>query len=166
MLLVAAALTLLTLPVVRYTGEATRDTGDASATLLLAMVAVVAAGRRCCPRSTPMVAKLQLRDLRQTGTIVGRLSGIGTLGGIVATFATGFVLVAAFSTSAILLGTGVVVGVTGAVALGSSGGAPAVGRRDRPLPGRRGRAAAGRAAARRGRRRTRASGRPSTTAPG
>ena len=41
-LLIGAALTLLTLPIVRFTGEATRGSGDASATLLLAMVAVVA----------------------------------------------------------------------------------------------------------------------------
>jgi spermidine synthase len=64
-----------------------------------------------------MVAALQLRDLRRTGTVVGRLSGIGTLGAIVATFSTGFILVAAFPTSAILLGTGVVLAVTGAAAM-------------------------------------------------
>ena len=116
LLLVAAALTLLTLPVVRFTGEATRGSGDASATLLLAMVAVVAPAA-LLSAVTPMVAKLQLHDLRQTGTVVGRLSGIGTAGAIVATFATGFVLVAAFPTGAILLGTGVVVAATGAAVL-------------------------------------------------
>ena len=115
LLLVAAALTLLTLPIVRFTGEATRGGGNASATLLLAMVAVFAPAA-LLSTVTPMVAKLQLRDLGQTGTVVGRLSGIGTLGAIVATFATGFILVAAFSTSTILLGTGVVLGGTGAAA--------------------------------------------------
>src|SRR6185503_14046303 len=44
--------------------------------------------------------------------------GIGTLGGIVATFATGFVLVAAFATSTILIATAVVVSVVGALVLG------------------------------------------------
>lgn len=115
LLLVAAALTLLTLPVVRFTGEATQASGDASATLLLAMVAVVAPAA-LLSAVTPMVAKLQLRDLDQTGTVVGRLSGIGTLGAIVATFSTGFILVAAFRTSTILIGTGVVVAATGAAA--------------------------------------------------
>ena len=115
-LLAGAALILLTLPVVRFTGEATRSTGDAGATLLLAMVAVVlpAALLSSIP---PMVATLQLDDLRRTGTVVGRLSSLGTLGAIVATFATGFVLVAAFPTSAILLGTGAVVALAGAVVL-------------------------------------------------
>ena len=114
-LLVGAALTLLTLPIVRFTGEATRGNGDAGVTLLLAMVAVVAPAA-LLSTVTPMVAKLQLHDLEQTGTVVGRLSGIGTLGAIVATFSTGFILVAAFPTSGILLGTGVVLGLTGAVA--------------------------------------------------
>ena len=117
MLLAGAALTLLTLPVVRYVGEATRDTGDASATLLLAMAAVILPAG-LLSAVAPVVAKLQLRDLHQTGTIVGKLSGIGTLGGIVATFATGFVLVAAFATSTILIATAVVVATVGALVLG------------------------------------------------
>ena len=151
LLLAGAALTLLTLPVVRYVGEATRGTGDASATLLLAMAAVILPAG-LLSAVAPMVAKLQLRDLHQTGTIVGKLSGIGTLGGIVATFATGFVLVAAFATSTILIGTAVVVATVGALVLGyerQRTGRP--GRRDRAAAGRRGRAAAGRAAAGRGR---------------
>jgi len=115
LLLVAAALTLLTLPIVRFTGEAARG-GDASATLLLAMAAVVAPAA-LLSAVTPMVATLQLHDLRQTGTVVGRLSGIGTFGAVVATFATGFILVAAFPTSAIVLGTGTVVALTGAAVL-------------------------------------------------
>lgn len=117
MLLAGAALTLLTLPAVRYVGQATKDTGDASATLLLAMAAVILPAG-LLSAVAPVVAKLQLRDLHETGTIVGKLSGIGTLGGIVATFATGFVLVAAFATSTILIATAVVVSVVGALVLG------------------------------------------------
>ena len=60
---------------------------------------------------------LHLATLAETGTVVGRLSSLGTLGAIVATFATGFILVAAFPTTAIILGTGVVVAVTGAAVL-------------------------------------------------
>jgi hypothetical protein len=55
---------------------------------------------------TPLVVKLQLADLGHTGRVVGRLSGVGTLGGITATLATGFVLVAALPTSAIVLSLG------------------------------------------------------------
>jgi spermidine synthase len=50
------------------------------------------------------VVKLQLSDLHQTGRVVGKLSGIGTLGAITATLGTGFVLVAALPTSVIVLG--------------------------------------------------------------
>jgi spermidine synthase len=116
LLLVGACLTLLTLPVVRYVGEATRGSGDASATLLLAMTAVIVPAG-LLSSVAPMVAKLQLRSLAETGTVVGRLSGLGTLGGIVATFATGFVLVAAFRTSTILIGTATVVAVVGGIAV-------------------------------------------------
>ena len=134
LLLVGACLTLLTLPVVRYVGQATTGTGDASATLLLAMAAVILPAG-LLSAVAPIVAKLQLRDLHETGTIVGRLSGIGTLGGIVATFATGFILVAAFRTSTILIGTGVVVGFVGGLVLWfdrqRSGPRPGGG----PLPG-------------------------------
>lgn len=52
---------------------------------------------------TPIVVKMQLADMRRTGRIVGSFSSIGTLGGITATLVTGFVLVAALPTSAILL---------------------------------------------------------------
>ena len=134
LLLVGACLTLLTLPVVRYVGQATKGTGDASATLLLAMAAVILPAG-LLSAVAPIVAKLQLRDLHETGTIVGRLSGIGTLGGIVATFATGFILVAAFRTSTILIGTGVVVAFVGGLVLWydrqRSGPQPGGG----PLPG-------------------------------
>lgn len=43
----------------------------------------------------PIVAKLALRSLEQTGAVVGRLSALGTAGAIFGTFVTGFVLVAA-----------------------------------------------------------------------
>jgi hypothetical protein len=52
---------------------------------------------------TPLVIKLQLSSLDETGRVVGRLSSVGTLGGITATLLTGFVLVAALPTSVIVL---------------------------------------------------------------
>jgi spermidine synthase len=65
----------------------------------------------------PMVVALQLGSLAETGSVVGRLSGIGTLGGITATFGTGFVLVALLPSSVILVATGLVVVAVG-LALG------------------------------------------------
>jgi spermidine synthase len=49
---------------------------------------------------TPVVIKLQLDSLERTGSVVGRLSALATLGGIAGTFLTGFVLVALFPTRA------------------------------------------------------------------
>ena len=116
-LLVAGGITtLLTVPFVRFAGSGLRG-GDASAVLLLAAAAafVPAALLSAVP---PMVVKLQLRDLRHTGEIVGMLSGVGTVGAIVATFVTGFVLVAAFPTTAIVLTLGAVLVGSGLALLG------------------------------------------------
>ncbi len=55
---------------------------------------------------TPMVTKLALTTLELTGTVVGRLSGIGTAGSIVGTVLTGFVLVSTVPVSGILVGLG------------------------------------------------------------
>ena len=56
---------------------------------------------------TPMVTKLRLTSLHETGTIVGRLSAIGTAGAIVGTVVTGFVLISRLPVSGIMIGLGV-----------------------------------------------------------
>lgn len=56
---------------------------------------------------TPMVTKIRLSDLAETGTVVGKLSGVGTVGAIAGTVLTGFVLVSRLPVSAILVGLGV-----------------------------------------------------------
>ncbi|MFF9806560.1 fused MFS/spermidine synthase [Streptomyces coeruleorubidus] len=55
---------------------------------------------------TPIVTKLRLTSLAETGTVVGRLSGVGTFGAIVGTVLTGFVLVSRLPVSGILIGLG------------------------------------------------------------
>ena len=113
LLVAGGALVVAVVPLVRFAG-ALLTGAQAGNVLLLAAVAVVvpAALLSAVP---PMVVALQLGTLAQTGSVVGRLSGIGTLGGIVATFATGFVLVAVLPGSVILVGTGVLVTVAGLV---------------------------------------------------
>jgi spermidine synthase len=103
-LVLAGVVTLLTLPVVRLVGPSLASRDPVSITLL-AFIAVFAP---CVFLSgvPPMVVKLQLRDLDRTGTIVGRLSGLGTLGAIIATFLTGFVLLAALPTTVIFVALG------------------------------------------------------------
>jgi spermidine synthase len=65
---------------------------------------------------TPMVVKIQLESLRETGRTVGRLSAISTAGALFGTFTTGFVLLAAFPTPPIVVALGSAI-VAGGVAL-------------------------------------------------
>lgn len=55
---------------------------------------------------TPMVTKLRLTSLDETGTVVGRLSAIGTAGAIVGTVVTGFILISRLPISGIMVGLG------------------------------------------------------------
>ncbi|MBV9121637.1 MAG: fused MFS/spermidine synthase [Chloroflexi bacterium] len=57
--------------------------------------------------TTPIVIKLCLKDLSETGGVVGRLYAVSTCGSILSTFLTGFVLIASFGTREIVLGVGV-----------------------------------------------------------
>jgi spermidine synthase len=111
LMVAGGALVVAVLPLVRFAG-ALLTGADAGGVLLLASVAVVvpAALLSAVP---PMVVKLQLASLSETGAVVGRLSGIGTLGAIAATFATGFLLVAVLPSSVILVITGTATAAAG-----------------------------------------------------
>lgn len=122
LLLTGGALVLLIIPTVRFVAEWVGPSQAASVALLLAAVTVFAPAA-LLSAVPPMVVKLQLASLSETGSVVGKLSSISTLGAIVATFLTGFVLVALFPTSVILLGTGGLLAVAGLVmTLASRGG--------------------------------------------
>ena len=123
-LLGAGILVLFVGPTVRWVGELVRG-GDVGAVLLMAAVAVFAPAA-LLSAVTPMVVKLRLATLTETGTVVGRLSGIATLGALVATFVTGFLLVAAIPTSVILLGLGGGLIVAGAILVVKLKGAAAL----------------------------------------
>ncbi len=56
---------------------------------------------------SPVVIKLALTDLKHTGNVVGKIYAFSTLGSIVGTFATGFVLIAYFGTRWIVFGVGI-----------------------------------------------------------
>ncbi|MFC0526552.1 fused MFS/spermidine synthase [Phytohabitans kaempferiae] len=125
-LVLAAIATAVTLPVVRWAGEGLRGSADTGIILLTALAIFVPAA--LLSGVTPLVVKLQLGDLKRTGQVVGKLSSIGTLGGITATLVTGFVLVAALPTSTIIVSVAVLLAAVG-IALGVY-----LRRRD-PLPG-------------------------------
>ena len=56
---------------------------------------------------TPVVIKLRLRDLAQTGNVVGKIYAVSTAGSIFGVFITGFVLIQWIGTRPILLGVAV-----------------------------------------------------------
>jgi len=64
---------------------------------------------------SPVVAKLAVRDLRQTGITVGRIYAAGTVGSIVGTFATGYFLISWFGTHTIVWGVALVLLFLGAL---------------------------------------------------
>lgn len=102
LLAVSGIATALTPIAVRGTAEA----GGRGLLLLVAAAMILIPGALLSAVS-PMVTKLRLTSLAETGTVVGRLSGIGTAGSIAGTVVTGFVLISAVSVTTILVGLGI-----------------------------------------------------------
>ncbi len=105
LLLIGGAFVLLVTPAIRL-ATAAAGPGDAAPIALLVVTVTVFVPAAVLSAVPPMVVKLVLSTLTETGSVVGRLSGVSTLGAIVATFLTGFILVAYVPTSVILVGTG------------------------------------------------------------
>lgn len=97
---VSGAVVALTPAVLRTTAE-----WAPAILLLIASLAILVPGA-LLSAVTPIVTKLRLTSLAETGTVVGRLSGVGTVGAIVGTVLTGFVLVSRLPVSGILIGLG------------------------------------------------------------
>lgn len=64
----------------------------------------------------PMVAKLELGTIDETGAVVGRLSAASTFGALVGTFGTGFLLITILPVRTIIIGVGALL-VLGGVAM-------------------------------------------------
>jgi SAM-dependent methyltransferase len=93
-------LAMLSVPIVRTVGSV--GSAESGQTLGLTLLGFFPSAAVLSAVS-PIVVKLQLRDLEHTGSVVGRLSATGTAGAIVGTFVAGFVLVAAAATSTVIL---------------------------------------------------------------
>jgi hypothetical protein len=114
LLVVGGALAVATIPTVRALGGAGTSTGIGGILFLTAVTFLPSA--TVLSAIPPAVVKLQVRDLGSTGATVGRLSAYGTAGAIVATFLTGFVLVAVAAVTTIITTVGVVL-VAGGLAM-------------------------------------------------
>ncbi|MEX2275571.1 MAG: fused MFS/spermidine synthase [Actinomycetota bacterium] len=86
--------------------------GGPGATVVLAAVAFFAPAA-VLSSVPPTVAKLRIRDLDTSGSVVGFLSAVGTGGALVGTFLTGFVLVAAWPSRAIVTSVGIALVLAG-----------------------------------------------------
>ncbi len=65
--------------------------------------------------TAPMLVRGTLTDLATSGSIVGRLSAVGTVGAITGTFLTGFVLLGLFPTRVLIVAIGVGLAAIGVV---------------------------------------------------
>jgi MFS family permease len=61
----------------------------------------------------PVIVRATLRDLGTSGSVVGRLSALGTAGALVGTFLTGYVLLGFVPVRALIAGTGVLLVLLG-----------------------------------------------------
>ena len=112
-LVVAGVLVLLARPLALLLGPAYRG-GGPSAAVLLTTVAV-AAPIAVLATIPPAVVKARLADLGETGSVVGRIEALSTVGALTGTFVTGYVLLGASSTAVILGTIGTVLLVVGAL---------------------------------------------------
>lgn len=70
---------------------------------------------------SPIVAKIRVNDLEETGAVVGGLSAAGTFGALFGTFITGFVLISSIPTRPIIIGLGATLVVAGLIYAATAG---------------------------------------------
>ncbi len=119
LLVIGGALAFTSVPIIDSLGANLRGAGPSTTTILTVLAFFAPAA--VLSAVTPAVIKIQLDSLEETGRVVGRLSALSTAGAIVGTFATGFLLVAAFPTRPVVRGTAVLLillGVATAIGLG------------------------------------------------
>ncbi|MBW3561807.1 MAG: fused MFS/spermidine synthase [Actinobacteria bacterium] len=107
-------LALLSAPAVIVIGAGISGRGGPVQIVLLAAVGFFAPAA-VLSAVTPTVVKLQLDDLGETGSVVGRLAALGAAGAILGTFVTGFLLVAAWPSRTIVVVVGGALVVAGLV---------------------------------------------------
>lgn len=112
-LVLGGGLSLTIVPIVRLVGGLPIGTGPTAVVILVGLAFFAPAA--VLSAVPPTVVKMQLADLTTTGSTVGRISALGTAGAIVGTFATGFVLVATWPTTPIIVGVGVLLLLAGLV---------------------------------------------------
>lgn len=111
-LAIGGVLAVATVPLIRLFGPGL-DGGIASIVFLAGVSFLLPSA--VLSSVSPMVVKICLDSVEHTGQVVGRLSAMGTAGSLVAVFVTGFVFVAAFPTTPVIIGLGVALVALGGV---------------------------------------------------
>lgn len=110
-LLVAGGLTALASPIIiDLIGPAL---GVGSASIVIGSLAAFFVPAALLSAVPPVIVKIQLASLDETGRVVGSYSAIGTAGAILGTFVTGFVLIGAFPTRPIVAVVGIALAISG-----------------------------------------------------
>lgn len=110
-LVLGGASAIASIPVIRALGPGTATATPGTVVVLTTMAFFLPAA--ILSAASPLVVKIQLDDLAKTGHVVGRLSAIGTAGALFGVFVTGFVLVASFPTSPVVITLGLGLVATG-----------------------------------------------------
>jgi len=110
-LVVGGALSWASLPILRLIGP---EVGTGPVAIVVLTAAAFLAPATVLSAVGPMVAKVKLSSLDETGTVVGGLSAAGTWGALAGTFLTGFVLVSALPSRVVVLIIGGLLVVVGA----------------------------------------------------
>lgn len=111
--IVGGVLVWLSVPIVRWLGP---SMGSSPAEIVFLSAAAFLLPAAMLSAVSPMVAKLSLTSVEETGAVVGGLSAAGTLGALVGTFMTGFVLVAVAPVRTIMMVIGGLLVAVGVIA--------------------------------------------------
>jgi hypothetical protein len=111
-LVAGGALTLLSMPIVAVLGP---GLGSGPLAIVILTTAAFFLPAAVLSSISPMIAKIRLDRIDETGTVVGGLSAAGTIGGLAGTFLTGFVLLAALPSRPVLIAVGTTLIVAGVV---------------------------------------------------
>jgi MFS family permease len=100
-LVLGGAAAIAALPIIRAIGPGV-PSASPGAIVVLATLGFFAPSA-LLSAATPLTVKIQLDALDHTGRVVGRLSALGTAGSLVGVFTSGFVLVAEFATTPVVI---------------------------------------------------------------
>ena len=102
---------IASVPIVDVVGSLDLGSGIGAIVVLAALGFVAPAATLSAV--APMIVRATITDIETSGSLVGRLSAVGTVGAISGTFLTGFVLLGALPTRVIIFGAGGLVVLTG-----------------------------------------------------